>query len=110
MAVPPEQMSSKTNEDAPEGAVEAIKKKEAPPETAFSTRQRYYVLASFWAIIVLFGLPIWWKTTAIYRASLPLDQMMDWADGRVMLAEETCPARANRSTGMPSSISSSNFN
>jgi phosphatidylinositol glycan class S len=72
------------SDDAPANAVSAApKKKEPPPESSESIRQRSYVILSFWAIILIIGLPIWWKTTAIYRARLPLDQMMDWADGRV---------------------------
>jgi hypothetical protein len=77
---------TKNGEEAPANAVSvAPKKKEPPPESPDSIRQRSYVIMSFWAIIIIIGLPIWWKTTAIYRARLPLDQMMDWADGRVHL-------------------------
>jgi phosphatidylinositol glycan class S len=77
---------TKKLEDAPANAVSvASKKKDPPPESPESIRQKSYVLLSFWAIIILIGLPIWWKTTTIYRARLPLDQMMDWADGRVHL-------------------------
>ena len=73
-------------EDAPAHAVSvAPKKKEPPPETPESIRLRLFVILSFWAIVLFLGLPIWWRTTAIYRAKLPLDQMMDWADGRVMV-------------------------
>ena len=61
----------------------APKKREPPPETPGSIRLRYYVILSFWAFVILVGLPIWWWTTTIYRASLPIDQMMDWAEGRV---------------------------
>lgn len=75
---------SPTNVDPPQNAVSAIPtKKEPPPETPAAIRLRVYVILSFWAIIVIVGLPIWWWTTAIYRADLPLDQMMDWAEGRV---------------------------
>ena len=71
-------------EDAPANAVLAApKKKEPPPETSESIRLRAHVILSFWVIIILVGLPIWWWTTTIYRANLPLAQMMDWADGRV---------------------------
>jgi phosphatidylinositol glycan class S len=73
-------------ETAPPNAVDvAYKKKEPPPESAESIRLRAWVIASFWIIVIAVGLPIWWKTTAIYRANLPLDQMMDWADGRVWI-------------------------
>ena len=58
-------------------------RKEPPPEKPESIRLRYQVLLSFWAIIILLGLPIWWATTSIYRAPLPMEQMMDWADGKV---------------------------
>ena len=71
-------------EDAPTNAINvATVKKEPPPEKPEQIRMRSYVLLSFWAIIVFLGLPIWWRTTTIYRANLPLDQMMDWADGKV---------------------------
>ena len=72
------------NEEPPAAAVATIsRKKNPPPEKPQSIRIRLYVILSFWAIVLLFGLPIWWWTTAIYRANLPLDAMMDWADGRV---------------------------
>lgn len=70
--------------EAPAAAVPAIpKKKGPPPEKPENRRNRHYVIVSFWAIAIFIGLPIWWWTTAIYRAELPLDAMMDWADGRV---------------------------
>jgi phosphatidylinositol glycan class S len=65
------------------GANVVSTKKEPPPEKPEEIRIRSFVLLSFWAIIIFLGLPIWWRTTTIYRANLPLDQMMDWADGRV---------------------------
>lgn len=40
------------------------------------------MILSFWLIVALLGLPIWWYTTTIYRANLPLDDMMEWADGK----------------------------
>lgn len=71
------------NDTAPENAVTAVnKRKEPPPEKPENARMRTQVLISFWAIILLFGVPIWWRTTTIYRAPLPLDQMTDWAEGR----------------------------
>jgi hypothetical protein len=72
------------NDVEPSHAVSAEpKQKEPPREAQDSMRIRHLVMASFWAIVLFLGLPIWWSTTAIYRASLPLDQMMDWADGKV---------------------------
>lgn len=76
------------NDTPPANAVSvALKKKELPPESPESIRLRAYVIASFWAIVIFVGLPIWWRTTAIYRASLPVDEMMEWADGRVCLSD-----------------------
>jgi phosphatidylinositol glycan class S len=68
---------------APKAANVTSSRKEPPPEKPESIRLRYLVLLSFWAIIILLGLPIWWATTSIYRAPLPMEQMMDWADGKV---------------------------
>jgi phosphatidylinositol glycan class S len=58
-------------------------KKEPPPETADSILSRRLILLSFWAVAIFLGLPIWWKTTTVYRAPLPLQPMLDWADGKV---------------------------
>jgi GPI-anchor transamidase subunit S len=75
---------------APEGDIAPLdaipvvpKRKEAPPERPESVTLRRLVVFSFWAIVLFLGLPIWWRTTTIYRAKLPLSQMMDWAEGRV---------------------------
>jgi phosphatidylinositol glycan class S len=57
--------------------------KKPPPESPESARIRTLVVFSFWAVVIFLGLPIWWKTTAIYRAKLPLRVMMEWADGKV---------------------------
>ncbi|KAI9879811.1 MAG: GPI transamidase component [Pleopsidium flavum] len=57
-------------------------KKSPPPELPESIRVRSLVVFSFWAVIVFLGLPIWWRTTSIYRARLPLRDMMEWADGK----------------------------
>lgn len=56
----------------------------APPvETSESIRMRILVLASFWAVVILLGLPVWIWTTSIHRARLPLQDMLEWADGKV---------------------------
>lgn len=79
---------------APPDAVRAaLTKKEPPPESPQSFRIRSLVIVSFWAIVLLLGLPVWWQTTAIYRARLPLNQMMDWADGRVRNSPLVFPPR-----------------
>lgn len=54
-----------------------------PPEKPETVRIKFLAMISFWVVIVFFGLPMWWKTTSIYRARLPLQEMIDWADGKV---------------------------
>jgi phosphatidylinositol glycan class S len=58
-------------------------RKTAPPEKPESTRIRTRVVFSFWAIILFLGVPVWLKTTSIYRAALPLQDMLDWAESAV---------------------------
>jgi hypothetical protein len=65
----------------------ATVKKHPPPESAESILSRRFILLSFWAVAILFGLPIWWQTTTVYRAPLPLQPMLDWADGKVSVME-----------------------
>lgn len=59
------------------------KSKKTPLESPDYIRTRSYVVASFWAIVIFIGLPVWWWTTSIYRSSLPLEEMLQWADGKV---------------------------
>lgn len=54
-----------------------------PPEKPEAIQTRFKVIAAFWAVIIFLGFPIWWKTTSIYRATLPFQEMTDWADGKV---------------------------
>ena len=61
----------------------ASTKKHPPPESSESIRTRGFVILSFWAIVILLGLPTWWWTTSIYRARLPLQEMLEWADEKV---------------------------
>jgi phosphatidylinositol glycan class S len=71
---------------SPSDPLDAVRTKTPPPpETSASLWLRRYVILSFWAVVVILGLPTWWKTTAIYRADLPLSYMTDWADGKVAL-------------------------
>ncbi|ORX88482.1 hypothetical protein K493DRAFT_290545 [Basidiobolus meristosporus CBS 931.73] len=42
-----------------------------------STKRK--ILLSVWAV-VLIGLPFWWKTTEVYRAKLPFDEIDHWQD------------------------------
>lgn len=54
-----------------------------PPEKPEAIRTRFGVIAAFWAVVIFLGFPIWWKTTSIYRAHLPVQEMVDWANGKV---------------------------
>ena len=64
-------------------AVSTNVKHSLPPEKDEAIRMRSKVICAFWAVIILLGLPTWWKTTSIYRARLPIQDMVDWADGKV---------------------------
>ena len=57
--------------------------KKPPPESSESIRLRALVIFSFWAVVILLGLPVWLWTTSIHRAHLPLQDMLDWAQGKV---------------------------
>lgn len=54
-----------------------------PPEKPAAIHTRLKVIAAFWAVVIFLGFPIWWQTTSIYRAHLPLHEMVDWANGKV---------------------------
>jgi phosphatidylinositol glycan class S len=77
---------------SPGNIVEASNiQKQPPPETTESIWMRRWILFSFWAVAIFLGLPVWWKTTTVYRAPLPLNQMLEWGDGKVFLVGgETC--------------------
>lgn len=66
--------------------VEAVKHpKKPPPEAPEGITTRRLILASFWAVVIFLGLPLWWHTTTVYRANLPSDSMNAWANGEVCL-------------------------
>lgn len=72
------------SEKSPFTAATAVKTpKSPPPESPRSRQIRRQVLASFWLVIVLLGIPLWWRTTAVYKASLPTQDMSKWAEGKV---------------------------
>ncbi|KAL8994008.1 MAG: hypothetical protein Q9169_005907, partial [Polycauliona sp. 2 TL-2023] len=66
----------------PVGPVITTTSKQPPPESRESIRVRQFVILSFWTIVVFLGLPIWWWTTSVYRARLPLQEMEAWAEGK----------------------------
>lgn len=65
--------------------------KKPPPETSESIRVRGLVIVSFWAVVIFLGLPVWLWTTSIHRARLPLQEMLDWADGKVRVLYKSPP-------------------
>ncbi|KAG9785195.1 hypothetical protein KCU88_g2563, partial [Aureobasidium melanogenum] len=62
-------------------ASRATTTRQPPPEKPEAASLRTRVVLSFWAVILLLGVPTWWQTTSIYRANLPLQDMLNWADG-----------------------------
>lgn len=60
--------------------------KEAPSESSEAIWTRRLIIFAFWAVVVFLGLPQWLWTTTIRRASLPLDDMNDWAEGKVRIS------------------------
>jgi phosphatidylinositol glycan class S len=62
---------------------EAARTKTPPQETPQHVRRRRLIILSLWAIVLAIGLPVWYHTTAVYRAVLPLQSMTDWAEGKV---------------------------
>ncbi|KAG0232450.1 hypothetical protein BGW42_008168 [Actinomortierella wolfii] len=47
------------------------------PSSASIDRTRRLVLLAVWAFVLL-GLPLWWKTTRVYRAQLPFNEIEQW--------------------------------
>lgn len=81
--------------DAVTSQIAPTERKEPPPEKPSDVQRRTRVILAFWSIVLFFGLPIWWKTTSIYRASLPVEEMLEWSDGRVCTALSwSCPCVA----------------
>lgn len=46
-----------------------------PVEDEKSSRYRTYSILSYFIVLVIIGLPVWWYTTRVYRADLPLTEM-----------------------------------
>ncbi|KAK2741245.1 GPI transamidase component [Myotisia sp. PD_48] len=80
-STPPGETSHPQNSTDTMGKVEGLVYKPAPLEKPKAIRRRSLVVFAFWSVILFLGLPMWWKTTSIYRAKLPLVAMGNWADG-----------------------------
>ena len=80
-------LADKNAAPPPTTPLEAVRvQKIPPPDSAESIWLRRLAILSFWVVVVFLGIPIWLKTTAIYRAELPLQTMTDWAEGKVCMA------------------------
>ncbi|KAG5892131.1 hypothetical protein JTB14_032353 [Gonioctena quinquepunctata] len=60
---------------SPKGKVE--KKPSKSVEEDKDTDFRIYSILSYFIVLVVIGLPVWWYTTRVYRASLPISQMYE---------------------------------
>lgn len=67
-----------------------------PPETREAVWTRTFVVTAFWCVVLFLGLPMWWKTTSVYREKIPLDEMQDWADGNVCAFQHLLMGDADR--------------
>jgi len=85
-AIPTDDDSTKLSKTV----LEASRVKTPPQETPQHVQRRRLIILSLWAIVLAIGLPIWYHTTAVYRAVLPLQLMTDWAEGRVCQTRCSC--------------------
>jgi len=83
------QQAGSVKSDTPaEGVVQAVlARKQPPPESPQGVKTRRWIIFSFWAIAGLLGLPIWYATTTVPRAALPLESMDAWASGQTCKLE-----------------------
>ncbi|KAI5274900.1 hypothetical protein E4T47_02142 [Aureobasidium subglaciale] len=83
------QQAASVMKDAPaEGVVHAVlATKQPPPESNHGIKTRRWIIFCFWAIVGLLGLPIWYATTTVPRAALPLESMDAWASGQTCKLE-----------------------
>ena len=72
--------STVSGDEAPSASV--VEKSMAPAERSGTVLTRRYIIFAFWVIIGCLGLPLWLWTTSIHRASLPLESMNRWAEGK----------------------------
>lgn len=75
--------SNGTSDKVAKVIAEARTKKPLAPETPQHAWRRRLIISSLWAIVLLVGLPTWYHTTAVHRANLPLQSMMEWSEGKV---------------------------
>jgi len=82
-----------------EVVAEAARTIAPPQESRQHVQRRRLIILFLWAIVLAIGLPIWYNTTAVYRAVLPLQLMTDWAEGRV--CNNVCSSTVSRADRRP---------
>ena len=100
-------LAANASVDASKEASDAIpERKMPPPEPEANVRTRTRVVMAFWLVVLFLGLPVWWWTTSIHRAALPLQDMLNWADGRVgmNLSKTQSVGVYQRCIGLPTNI------
>ncbi|XP_013184139.2 GPI transamidase component PIG-S isoform X1 [Amyelois transitella] len=55
---------------------------------------RMWASASFVGVLIIIGLPLWWKTTEVYRVSLPYDKINSF-DGEALMLSTDLTVLAN---------------
>ena len=86
-------LSASTSSDVPSAPASTASRLSPSLEShsSFSLeRSRQYVSAlSILAVALFVGLPVWWKTTEVYRCPLPYKEISDLADRQVSRIECT---------------------
>ncbi|KAG7303326.1 hypothetical protein JYU34_011815 [Plutella xylostella] len=59
---------------------------------------RMWASASFVGVLIIIGLPLWWKTTEVYRVSLPYDKMSSLSAHAHSVLEEVTVLAADEAT------------
>nr|XP_022903978.1 GPI transamidase component PIG-S [Onthophagus taurus] len=54
-------------------------------------KNRMFSLISYVIVILVIGLPMWWLTTRVYRAPLPLDEMLSFDIPKKTIRENSIP-------------------
>lgn len=73
--------SSATETDTTKPVADQYAGSSSSSESPSTVSTRRWIIISFWAVVALLGLPHWIWTTTTYRASLPIEDMNDWAAG-----------------------------
>ncbi|KAI4464591.1 gpi transamidase component pig-s [Holotrichia oblita] len=78
-------MTMDSNNETPEKTTDDRFKDD--PEAIY----RIYSIISYFVVLVIIGIPVWWFTTRVYRAPLPLDEMLDYDISHKIIRENSIP-------------------